>query len=147
MAEKSIKECCLCGDIGFSSDLRLCPKCGFRLQHIYCSSSYPNTDMNTWLCEWCLHDHEKKREPNKRGKPLDFLLEIAQSLPDQEPANGSEEKKTRRRKEDERRSRSTSNPKKHKPNDRWRKPTCSNSSSSPRGGIGRRYKLLADVLC
>lgn len=113
----------------------------------YCSSSYPNVDMDTWLCEWCLHDHEKKREPNKSGKAFDFLLEIAQSLPDQEPANGSDEKKTRRRKDEERRStRPASNPKKHKPNDRWRKPTC-NPSSSPRGGIGRRYKLLADVLC
>ncbi|XP_058109037.1 uncharacterized protein LOC131252189 [Magnolia sinica] len=146
MAERSTtKECCLCGDIGFSNSLLPCPSCGFRFQHTYCSGSYPKIDMETWRCEWCLHDEAKKG-----GKAFKFLVEIPESsLPereeDQSPSNPNDEKRIRRRRESRDYDKRRGNPKRPKSFDRCRRLNC-NSSSSPRV-IGRRYKLLADVLC
>ncbi|KAL6010453.1 hypothetical protein ACLOJK_000885 [Asimina triloba] len=157
MADSStVKECCICGDVGFDHALLHCLSCGFRFQHTYCSGSYPKIDMATWRCEWCIHEESKLKRGNNA---FDFLLEIAKSLPDGggggeedeeedgHPAaandnngNNEEKKSQRRRREEEKPQRPKA--KRQKSLDRWRRPNC-NSSSSPRV-IGRRYKLLAD---
>ncbi|XP_010278431.1 PREDICTED: uncharacterized protein LOC104612634 [Nelumbo nucifera] len=77
--------CSLCGDVGFRDALVLCRKCGFRLQHTYCSRLYPEIDTEKWSCEWCLHEEEKRKESKRRrSKVFEFLLEIAQSLPERD---------------------------------------------------------------
>ncbi|KAG9450157.1 hypothetical protein H6P81_010122 [Aristolochia fimbriata] len=155
--------CSLCGDIGFRNALIRCRKCGFRHQHTYCSRLYPNIDREKWSCEWCLHEEEK--QASRRSKVFEFLLEIAQSLPENS-SEGNEEKRICRRVEErvgqdkqpaapskehiwepkEHRSGSTAVKKsarcveKNKALDRWR-----NLAKNRFGS--RRYKLLADVLC
>ncbi|GLJ10420.1 hypothetical protein SUGI_0127910 [Cryptomeria japonica] len=46
-------ECCMCGDVGFKKQLFKCTFCNFRYQHNYCSSLYPNIDLDCFSCEWC----------------------------------------------------------------------------------------------
>ncbi|XP_068661175.1 PHD finger-containing protein 1-like [Aristolochia californica] len=158
MAAKPAKECCLCGDIGFSKDLILCPICGFRLQHTYCSRSYPGIDMATWRCEWCVYDQEKREAGSKSSKPSELALDAVVQSPNTAPDGGeatedtyaSEEiKKARRKRDDDRRQTPNAGispkSKRHKSgSDRWRKLNCNSPSTRV---IGRRYKLLADVLC
>ncbi|KAG9443872.1 hypothetical protein H6P81_015212 [Aristolochia fimbriata] len=166
MAARPVKECCLCGDIGFSKDLVLCPICGFRLQHTYCSRSYPGIDMAMWRCEWCVYEQEKRDSGAKRVKPGELVSEnAAVDLRDgdesaspaaaDDGANASEETKKARRKRDDDRRQAPAAPgacpksKRHKSSggggsDRWRKLNCNSPSTRV---IGRRYKLLADVLC
>lgn len=93
--EKVSKECTMCGDVGFEDDLLLCNRCGYRFQHKYCSKLYPDLDMETWACEWCLYEDEKngggakvklgKRKTlnltESRSKAFEFLLQIAQACP------------------------------------------------------------------
>ncbi|XP_068636343.1 PHD finger-containing protein 1-like [Aristolochia californica] len=152
--------CSLCGDIGFRNALIPCRKCGFRHQHTYCSRLYPNIDMEKWCCEWCLHEEEK--QASRRSKVFEFLLEIAQSLPENS-SDENEEKRICRREERvaeekhpaapskehvsvPKENKSTAAKKnvrcveKNKALDRWRNLTKN------RFGC-RRYKLLADVLC
>eukprot|EP01018_Ginkgo_biloba_P029999 Gb_33534 [translate_table: standard] len=78
------KECCMCGDVGFAKDLLLCHGCGFRFQHRYCSRLYPNLDLNSWACEWCLCAPQKKFKASKLAEnengAFEFLVQIAQSI-------------------------------------------------------------------
>ncbi|XP_006836547.3 uncharacterized protein LOC18427434 [Amborella trichopoda] len=171
------KECSLCGDIGFSKELLPCRKCGFRFQHTYCSRLYPNIQPETWRCEWCIHEEEKQQHKTihktnigNNPKVFEFLIEIAQSLPSQQQrqgvaaAKGGEEKPRTPRGgskgvDQQRSSASLRGPSSsrgfspssatghlRKQQQRWRKQLNCNSSSSSKV-IGRRYKLLADVLC
>ncbi|XP_058113419.1 uncharacterized protein LOC131256561 [Magnolia sinica] len=134
-----IEEVCgLCGDIGFRTALFPCKRCGFRLQHSYCSRKYPNIDIKSWCCDWCLHEEEK--QASRKSRVFEFLLEIAQSFPEKSPS-GNEEKRVCRR-EEKRIASSTGEKgglkKNSKALDRWR--------SLAKNKIGcRRYKLLADV--
>eukprot|EP01018_Ginkgo_biloba_P026879 Gb_22890 [translate_table: standard] len=99
--EKPAKECSMCGDVGFADDLVLCQRCGYR----YCSKQYPDLDMETWACEWCLYEEETAKQDKvklgkrktlniteSRSKAFEFLLQIAQSLP-----NSSEQEITDKR--------------------------------------------------
>ncbi|KAH9293594.1 hypothetical protein KI387_041203, partial [Taxus chinensis] len=85
-----VSECSMCGDVGFVQDLLLCKRCGYRLQHTYCSKLYPYLDMEKWACEWCLFEEENsdaakakvgKRKSESRSKAFEFLLQIAQASP------------------------------------------------------------------
>ncbi|EFJ33722.1 hypothetical protein SELMODRAFT_406466 [Selaginella moellendorffii] len=57
MEDKVDRECSMCGDIGFSSELFQCKECNFRWQHSYCSRLYPNMESGNWgewpVCDWC----------------------------------------------------------------------------------------------
>ncbi|GLJ11242.1 hypothetical protein SUGI_0148390 [Cryptomeria japonica] len=88
--KKPASECSMCGDVGFVRDLLLCKRCGYRLQHTYCSKLYPDVDMESWACEWCLFEEESngavkaklgKRKMESRNKAFEFLLQIAQESP------------------------------------------------------------------
>ncbi|XP_057845763.2 uncharacterized protein LOC131055184 [Cryptomeria japonica] len=46
-------ECSMCGDVGLKEHLIKCTSCLFRFQHTYCSSLYPNIDLERFSCEWC----------------------------------------------------------------------------------------------
>eukprot|EP01018_Ginkgo_biloba_P030000 Gb_33530 [translate_table: standard] len=96
--ETEPKECCICGDVGFREDLVQCKTCGFRTQHTYCSSLYPNLDFNHWACEWCLYeDHQssmtracksgstgtRHHSSDSRNSVFEFLVEIAEASPQQ----------------------------------------------------------------
>ncbi|EFJ14663.1 hypothetical protein SELMODRAFT_120018 [Selaginella moellendorffii] len=52
------RECTMCGDVGFSTELFPCDGCQRRYQHRYCSDLYPK-DPNPRLCNWCLHERKK----------------------------------------------------------------------------------------
>lgn len=119
----------------------------------YCSRFYPKFDADKWSCEWCIHEAEQRSI--KRRKAFEFLLDIAQSMPDNPsspppPAQPSEEKLqppppyTQGAREKKRAASETKNGGGGggaKALERWK-------SLAARGRFGcRRYKLLADVLC
>ncbi|KAK1314431.1 hypothetical protein QJS10_CPA06g02589 [Acorus calamus] len=149
--------CCICGDIGFPKHLLRCPSCVFRFQHSYCSRLYPKVEKESWMCEWCFY------QDNRRSSfQFQFLLHDEQLInnPDDDdvaPIAGDHNmKKCLRRK---RRRRSSDENKQPKSSSSTMKTTQVlktiqshapnfgiNASSSPRV-ISRRYKLLADLLC
>ncbi|XP_024540896.1 probable nuclear hormone receptor HR38 [Selaginella moellendorffii] len=53
--EEQEQECCMCGDVGFSSELFRCRKCVYRFQHTYCSRFYPGSPSQD-ICDWCSQD-------------------------------------------------------------------------------------------
>ncbi|XP_057865038.2 uncharacterized protein LOC131072797 [Cryptomeria japonica] len=55
-------ECCMCGDVGIEKQLFKCTSCSFRYQHKYCSSLYPNVDLDCFSCEWCRFAEMAERE-------------------------------------------------------------------------------------
>lgn len=61
--ESRTKECCMCGDMGFSDEIFQCKACLHRFQHKYCSCLYPKTDSYQ-TCDWCLRSH---REANRKS--------------------------------------------------------------------------------
>eukprot|EP01018_Ginkgo_biloba_P018116 Gb_02087 [translate_table: standard] len=78
--QNSVKECSMCGDVGFQEELFQCNSCFFRFQHRYCSSLYPKLECDEHLrCEWCIHDsnfkalHEASanKPPESLGSRLD----------------------------------------------------------------------------
>lgn len=236
--QKVEKECTMCGDVGFEDDLLLCKRCGYRFQHTYCSKLYPDLDMESWACEWCLYEDEKngggakgklgKRKvlnlTESRSKAFEFLLQIAQACPSEresysdrrQKANGEISVKRQRENGDDRRVNGIANKKengfkcsngnsnarveqkqvvrcgkeenplklgqlgehwnpngnckeenglksggqqvpkkqrcshatdKNKALDRWRNIAKNKLHCNASKAIGRRYKLLADVLC
>ncbi|CAI9116187.1 OLC1v1017274C1 [Oldenlandia corymbosa var. corymbosa] len=54
-------ECCMCGDLGLSSELFRCKICHFRSQHRYCSNTYPKAESYS-VCNWCLNKKEETGE-------------------------------------------------------------------------------------
>eukprot|EP00253_Pinus_taeda_P011058 PITA_11058 len=63
----TIKECCMCGDLGMEKELFQCQSCLHRLQHRYCSKLYAREELNEPICDWCL-DERDKNERNKRRR-------------------------------------------------------------------------------
>ncbi|TQE06900.1 hypothetical protein C1H46_007538 [Malus baccata] len=60
------RECCMCGDFGFSYELFLCKVCQFRSQHRYCSNLYPNAE-SCRICNWCLTQKEDTKEKSQNS--------------------------------------------------------------------------------
>ncbi|GLJ12521.1 hypothetical protein SUGI_0192650 [Cryptomeria japonica] len=57
---KRAKECCMCGDTGFSHELFQCTACLYRSQHTYCSCMYPKAE-SYHVCDWCLRGGEERK--------------------------------------------------------------------------------------
>ncbi|KAH9321612.1 hypothetical protein KI387_016251 [Taxus chinensis] len=57
---KRAKECCMCGDTGFSHELFQCTACLHRFQHTYCSCMYPKAE-SYHTCDWCLRSGEGRK--------------------------------------------------------------------------------------
>eukprot|EP01018_Ginkgo_biloba_P005715 Gb_21250 [translate_table: standard] len=63
---KRAKECCMCGDSGFSHELFQCMTCLYRSQHTYCSILYPKADTYQ-ICDWCLRNGEHCKAASKEA--------------------------------------------------------------------------------
>lgn len=132
----------------------------------YCSSSYPSIDMKTWRCEWCIHDQDKQELRVNKGRPeMAAANHSMSSTPSEsvrdETHNGkaitesvgdiNEGNRSTRVYQDDKtavgRTSSTGKAiRKLKVTvDRPKKPNRCHSSLHRIAG--RRYKLLADVLC
>ncbi|RLM80852.1 hypothetical protein C2845_PM12G17930 [Panicum miliaceum] len=48
--------CCMCGDHGLQHELFRCNLCSLRLQHRYCSDLYPRVPGPYWRYNWCLSE-------------------------------------------------------------------------------------------
>lgn len=128
----------------------------------YCSSSYPNVEPKEWRCEWCVHDHEKRRrsdghKPSKAvaaavegvqgggggsssGEETNTVIRFTRKRPRSDGAGDVEKRPLRVA------TSSSAGTKTSKVKTRgWRRLRhCSSASTRT---MGRRYKLLADVLC
>lgn len=64
------KECCMCGDLGFQESLFRCNRCHHRFQHIYCSRLYSDElDLDgVNVCDWCLDIQGKEKIKNHKRK-------------------------------------------------------------------------------
>ncbi|KAJ7547241.1 hypothetical protein O6H91_08G077000 [Diphasiastrum complanatum] len=168
------QECSMCGDVGISSELIQCTKCLHRLQHKYCSRAYPNIALDEWMCDWCNNNvayMEDFTQNSKRNATMEInttkthykdafelLLEVAQQTSEREcPDPKPVAKQGRGSKDNDSCARFLQVPKrqrctltlKNKPMmEKW-KPLDKNKlhPTSSAKGIGRRYKLLSDVLC
>lgn len=83
MKKDDEKQCCMCGDTGFSRELFQCRICLHRSQHTYCSCLYPTAESYQ-VCDWCLRNGEERKaskimamDSRNVEKP-----KIAQHLPD-----------------------------------------------------------------
>nr|ADE77558.1 unknown [Picea sitchensis] len=171
------KDCCMCGDVGFQERLFRCNICHHRFQHIYCSRLYSDQleldGLN--VCDWCLDFEEKEKiQSHKRKNELQEMetrktKEVAVSETMSKSASTSTMKQPP--------SSTIENPRKTNGNPRspklhpkfgWSKQNqrlslpedCKLSTESSanlhgsftqrnttKSGLGRRYKLLSDVLC
>ncbi|KAJ7520213.1 hypothetical protein O6H91_20G072400 [Diphasiastrum complanatum] len=167
------KQCSMCGDVGFYGELFKCTRCLYRFQHTYCSCAYPNMDLDEAICDWCSKSDRdsgmKQADINTKRKPRSFkaqlgrdalalLLEVAhvQSAVTENVSEAGEVDQQAFFKKDSlathgkpvpKRQRNGHNEKKKPGPGSWRQ---MNKSKLPLGlpskGVGRRYKLLADVL-
>lgn len=164
------KECSMCGDTGIHEDLFRCTRCHHRYQHIYCSRSYPNLGSEKWICNWCLHEDDKIQQDKELKQNVKRKAEEIGDGSDKKspssPVKDNSEPKTDRvvyaSKESDLTIR-TQVPKRQRCNHpiektnitveksnvgRWRHVGKNRLQlNSSRGIAGRRYKLLADVLC
>ncbi|KAJ8650018.1 hypothetical protein MRB53_003041 [Persea americana] len=116
--------CCMCGDIGFPEKLFHCAKCRSRYQHSYCTNYYDES-LETTVCDWCRskkrsgmkHVVPSKRSAGKCGRAMNR----SEYSGDKIKRNGSS-------------------------NDREEYSDHVRGTPSPRP-VGRKYKLLKDVLC
>lgn len=74
--ERRLKECCMCGDTGFSDEIFQCRTCLYRFQHKYCSCLYLKTDSYQ-TCDWCLRSGKLNRKPSKQLKDFKRLYNSA----------------------------------------------------------------------
>nr|ADE77569.1 unknown [Picea sitchensis] len=165
-----IRECCMCGNVGFQERLFRCHRCHHRFQHIYCSRLYSDElefdSVN--VCDWCLDLQAKEKIQRQKRKA---------ELQEMESGKAKEVAATEASAMKQSASVTIEKPRKAntKPTlkihvkfvgSKERQPpssliqdcmlsseSCKNLPGSPRqssptkGGLGRRYKLLSDVLC
>ncbi|KAJ7547251.1 hypothetical protein O6H91_08G077300 [Diphasiastrum complanatum] len=167
------QECSMCGDVGISSALIQCTKCLHRLQHTYCSRAYPNIALDGWLCDWCNNNETSMKDSAQSLKSnakteinttkthykdaFELLLEVAQQTAERESPDPKPVAKQGRGSQDNDSCSFLQVPKRHrctltlknKPMLEKLKPLHKNKLHLPSAakGIGRRYKLLSDVLC
>lgn len=161
------RECCMCGDVGFQESLFRCQRCNHRFQHIYCSKLYSDQMESDGLnvCDWCLDLEEKeKNKRQKRNVELEEMdsrntKEIAacEANAMKEAASVASEKLRKANAKPTHKLRVKSGgskqPSSPTQDGELSSESCRNvprtpSQSSPtKGGLGRRYKLLSDVLC
>ncbi|XP_078443150.1 uncharacterized protein LOC144712734 [Wolffia australiana] len=141
--------CSLCGDVGFREALLPCRAAGCsRVQHTYCGRYRPEMmdDAGRWRCEWCAYrpsadEEEEGPSPRKRAR------RVAPRQPSPSPPPSSDgagtidmteipASSTAMTDDDDRVKISSS-----RAIDRWK-----SLAKKTRLG-GKKYKLLADVLC
>lgn len=153
------RECCMCGDIGFQERLFKCYRCRYRFQHIYCSRLYSDEldPDGVNVCDWCL-DLEAKQKIQSHKRKVEFqemesrkTKEVA-SIDKSKKGNAKPTLKHHTKFEGSKQKQPTGLIQDCKLSIK----SCRNmpgtnphppQSSLTKSGLGRRYKLLSDVLC
>jgi hypothetical protein len=151
------RECCMCGDVGFQESLFRCHRCQHRFQHIYCSRLYCDQlaldGVN--VCDWCLDLGAKQNiQSHKRKVELQEMesrkvKEVGRSI-EKPKANAKPTAKLHVKFEGSKQNQPSSLIQDCKLSTK----SCRNlpgtdppQSCPTKSGLGRRYKLLSDVLC
>eukprot|EP00253_Pinus_taeda_P034328 PITA_34328 len=160
------RECCMCGDVGFQESLFRCQRCNNRFQHRYCSKLYSDQLESDGLnvCDWCLDLEEKeKNQRQNRNVELEEMdsrnakeLAATEASAMKEAALVTTEKlrKANAKTTHKIRVKFGGNKQPSSPTqdcelsgESCRNVPCTSSQINPsKRGLGRRYKLLSDVL-
>lgn len=151
------RECCMCGDVGFQECLFRCHGCQHRFQHIYCSMLYCDQLALNGLnvCDWCLDLEEKQKIQSHKRKvrlrePESRKIKVVATIEKPKKINAMPTLKVPVKFEGSKQNQASSLLQGCKLSAKSCEslPVTDPPQSSPtKTGLGRRYKLLSDVLC
>lgn len=149
-------ECCMCGDVGFQESLFRCHSCHHRFQHIYCSRLYCDqlalNGIN--VCDWCLDLEEKQKIQSHKTKvqlrdPESRKIRVVATIEKTKKINAKPTLKVPVKLEGSKQNQVSNLVQGCKLSAKSCKNLLGNDPpqrSPTKSGLGRRYKLLSDVL-